>query len=375
MKKTLFRFLAILVAVLCFLWISKSIKHDKNSHAVDMIDFTKLLPEKYDKKNIISFEKYNIWGTNIVKGKDGLYHAIYSRWPKSRGHLAWVTHSEVAHAISKNLIGPYVFKDIVLPPHGGDYWDADVTHNPHLLTYKGKYYLYYMGNKGDGYWNATADSINPTPKNPEWWINRNNQRIGIAVASNINGPWKRCATPLIDVVPGRLMTSTPSVSVRKDGKFLMTYKYVEKSNKFKHGHVVHVTALSDSPEGPFIETGIPFITHPTSSFAIDDHVEWHDDEHYFCIAKDSRGVETDNPDGSMLLYIGDIKGLRWTLAKNPLVIKAGSIKWTDGTETKARRIADMPKLYVEDGSVKALIVSTLPTDTDDSFVRVIPIDF
>ena len=69
------------------------------------LDFRDLLPERFDKANIIEEEDYNVWGTNILKGKDGKYHAIYSRWLKSRGHHGWVTHSEIAHAISDSLLG------------------------------------------------------------------------------------------------------------------------------------------------------------------------------------------------------------------------------------------------------------------------------
>lgn len=42
-----------------------------------------------------------------LKGKNGKYHAIYSLWLKSRGYHGWVTHSEVAHAVSDKLTGPY----------------------------------------------------------------------------------------------------------------------------------------------------------------------------------------------------------------------------------------------------------------------------
>ncbi|MCP4460086.1 MAG: hypothetical protein GY816_18990, partial [Cytophagales bacterium] len=102
-------------------------------------DFQKLLPKKLDKANIIQEEDYNVWGANILKGKDGKYHAIYSRWLKSRGHHAWVTHSEIAHAVSDNLTGPYVFKNVVLSARGNEYWDGEMTHNPHLIEHDGKY--------------------------------------------------------------------------------------------------------------------------------------------------------------------------------------------------------------------------------------------
>jgi len=262
------------------------------SFAQTNFNFAELLPGKFDKNNIIQEKDYNVLGTNILKGEDGKYHAIYSRWLKSRGHHGWVTHSEIAHAVSDKLTGPYTFKNVVLPARGGDFWDGDCTHNPHVIEYNGKYYLYYMGNHGSGYWSQTSDSVMPKMDNTEWWINRNNQRVGLAVADDLNGEWKRFDKPLIDVDSTRKMVATPVVSIRPDGKFLMAYRYVEENGSDKGGRVVHVTALSDFPTGPFVETGVPFITNLNSKFAIDDHVEWFQDGSYYCIGKDHDGSLT-----------------------------------------------------------------------------------
>ncbi|WP_158655225.1 glycoside hydrolase family protein [Flavivirga eckloniae] len=336
------------------------------------IDFAKALPKKFDKSNIIQDEDYNIWGTNILKGKDGKFHAIYSRWLKSRGHHGWVTHSEVAHAISDSLTGPYKFKNLVLPPRGKKYWDADCTHNPHVIEHEDKYYLYHMGNRGSGYWKTTPDDRMPTMKDDEWWVNRNNQRIGVAVAKKLNGKWKRSCKPLIDIDSTRKMVSTPVVSKRPDGTFLMVYKYVEEKEGKYGGKVVHVTALSDSPLGPFKDTRIPFIETEASTFALDDHVEWFQDEQYYCIGKDHDGSLTSYDKGTMVLYTSDEKGLDWSLAKQPLVLKAGKLEWTNGTETLCERTADMPKLYFEDATPKALVIAVLPKDSEHSFSLVIP---
>ncbi|MFI3269846.1 MAG: glycoside hydrolase family protein [Rikenellaceae bacterium] len=340
------------------------------------LNIAAMMPEKLDKANVISFEGYNNWGTNIIKGKDGKYHAIYSRWERSRGHHAWVTHSEVAHAVADKLTGPYIHKDMALPARGREYWDGDVTHNPHLIEADGKYYLYYMGNRGSGYWDTKPNDYYPTIKDKEWWVNRNNQQVGVAVADDINGPWTRFDKPLIGVEgTNRMMTSTPTVSRRKDGTFLLAYKYVVPHPKYKNGQVIHVTALSDSPLGPFVDTGKPFITHPTASFAIDDHVEWWEDGRYYCIAKDSRGVMSPHGEGATLLFTSDEEGMDWKLAENgnDLVLAPGTLKWRDGTETECNRTADMPKLYFENGRPMALIIATLPKDSDDSFVTVIPL--
>ncbi len=333
--------------------------------------FPLALPEAYDKANIIQENDYNVWGTNILKGHDGTYHAIYSRWPRTRGHLAWATHSEIAHAVSDSLIGPYVFRNRVLPARGRAYWDGDCTHNPHVLEHDGRAYLYHMGNRGSGYWDETPATRTPLTQDDEWWVNRNNQRIGLAIADDLNGPWQRSDKPLIDIDPTRRMVSTPTVSMRPDGRFLMAYKTVEEEEGQWGGRVIHVTALADSPTGPFVDTGVPFITHPTSRFAVDDHVEWFQDGRCYCIAKDCRGAWTDDPDGSMLWFHSDAEGLHWSLGQDPLVIRAGEINWTDGSKARCRRTADMPKLYVEDGIVKALIIAVLPKDSDDSFAVVV----
>jgi len=360
--KTIVIFISLIFALAC-----------KDDTIQKEFDFAQLLPERFEKSNIISEENYNIWGTNIAKGKDGKYHAIYSRWPKSRGHLGWVTHCEIAHAISDNLTGPYIFKNLVLPPRGGNYWDGHCTHNPHLMEHNGKYYLYHMGNFGSGHWESTLDTVMPKYKDTEWWINRNNQRVGVAVADNLNGEWKRFDKPLIDISLGRLMTSTPTASVRPDGKILLAYKYVVDDGTERGGQVIHVTSLSENPLGPFVDTKIPFITHPTVKFAIDDHVEWSSFEKYWGIAKDCEGVFTNYPKETTLLFESDAEGLNWKPAKNSLVILPGEIKWTDGSVTKTQRTADMPKVYLENGIPKALIIAVLPNDSEISFSLVIPL--
>lgn len=338
------------------------------------LDFTALLPNKFEKSHIIQDKDYNIWGTNILKGKDGKYHAIYSRWPKSRGHYGWVTHSEVAHAVADELSGPYHFKNLALPARGYNYWDGDCTHNPHVIEYEGKYYLYHMGNKGSGFWANTADTVMPSYADDQWWVNRNHQRIGVAVADDLNGEWKRFDEPLVDIDSTRRMTSTPVVSKRPDGKFLMVYKFVEEKVGKSGGRVKHVTALANSPLGPFVDTGIPFIETETANFALDDHVEWFQDGRYYCIGKDHDGSLTPYDKGTMVLYTSDAQGMHWSLAKQPLVLKAGKLLWNDGSETHCERTADMPKLYFENGVLTALIIAVLPKGSNDSFALVIPVN-
>ena len=58
-------------------------------------------------ENIFKTEGYYNWCSSILKTNDGMFHLFYSRWPKKLGFNAWLTHSAVAHATSKNPLGPW----------------------------------------------------------------------------------------------------------------------------------------------------------------------------------------------------------------------------------------------------------------------------
>ena len=86
--------------------------------------------------------------------------------------------------------GPYEPLDVALPARGGDAWDADMTHNPTVHRFGEKYYLYYVGNSEIAQSSMSFHDLN--------WIHRNNQRIGVAVASDPAGPWERFDDPVIE---------------------------------------------------------------------------------------------------------------------------------------------------------------------------------
>ena len=58
---------------------------------------------------------YYIWCGTLVRGDDGKSHLFYSRWPRKLGHYAWVTHSEVAHAVADSPLGTFRHVDVANP--------------------------------------------------------------------------------------------------------------------------------------------------------------------------------------------------------------------------------------------------------------------
>jgi len=123
-------------ALLGFLYLCCSAQQKKSQVAsgdLDIHSMIRLVPLKARFLNDTSF----IWCGTLVKSQtDHKYHLYYSRWSRNLGMNAWVTHSEVAHAISDSPFGPFEFKDIALPVRGREFWDGMVTHNPTVHFFK-----------------------------------------------------------------------------------------------------------------------------------------------------------------------------------------------------------------------------------------------
>lgn len=304
-----------------------------------------------------------VWCGTVVRDDQGKHHLFYSRWPRKLGHYAWVTHSEVAHAVADNPLGPYKFVDVALPARGKEYWDGLCTHNPTVVKFGGKYYLYYMGNTGDG---KAMPTLN--------WTHRNNQRIGVAVADSPNGPWTRTDTPLIAPTPGfhdALCLANPSVTQRPDGGYLMVYKAVGDNGKKPFGGpVVHIVATSDSPTGPFKKHSNPVFTSKGSSFAAEDPFIWYGSDRYWAIVKDFSGSFTQA--GTSLALFESADGFSWKPAAHTLVSTL-DLKWADGTHQKLMKL-ERPQLLLENGQPTVLLCAAAPEGKlNDSFNVQIPL--
>jgi predicted GH43/DUF377 family glycosyl hydrolase len=309
-----------------------------------------LVPQSAKFINDTSF----IWcGTMVKSHVDQKYHMFYSRWPREYGFAAWVTSSEVAHAVSDSPFGPFEHKDVALPHRGSDHWDGMYTHNPTVHFFNGKYYLYYTGNIGDG--KITSPQLN--------WSHRNNQRIGVAIAEDPNGPWQRFDQPIIDIgtdttAHDAQMVANPSVTQMPDGRFLMVYKAVAKKRPQPFGGpVVHLTAISDKPEGPFVKQNKPIFTAEDVDFPAEDPYVWYQDNTYYAIVKDMQGAFTDAGRSLVLFYSMD--GLDWKLAAHPLVSDL-SLLWDNGKKQEYIAL-ERPQLFFEDGVMKALLVAVNET--------------
>lgn len=292
----------------------------------------------------------------MVRGVDERCHLLYARWPRALGHAAWVTDSEIAYATAVDPLGPYEHQGIALAARGESFWDGRCTHNPTVACFDRRYYLYYMGTRGEPYPAGPENGLN--------WSYRNHQNIGVAVADHPAGPWQRSDEPLFAMnasVPGtsarHICCSNPTVAQRPDGKFLMIYKAVEDQHEPPfYGPVVHRVAIADEPTGPFVTLREKIFEANGVSFPAEDPVIWVEGHRWYAIVKDMGGYFTGR--GKSMAGFTSDDGIVWKPADDPLVC-VPEIHNEDGT-TNTLSALERPQVYLENGKVRVLFCAAEP---------------
>jgi hypothetical protein len=298
---------------------------------------------------------YFVWCGSVTKGKNGKFYLLYSRWPLKDGYQAWPVTSEIAVAVSDHPEGPYKHVKVALTARGAGFWDGSATHNPAVIRYKEKYYLYYMGTR------STAGISFPVQSNGNWWHYRNSARIGLAVADNPEDEWIRADHPVLDVNPDSTafdsqLVNNPAAAIDDQGKVLLIYKSVCKNGTLKGGHVRFGVAFSDSPIGPFKRYGHSIFEVKDGSkewMVAEDPFIWFQKGNWFAIVRDVVGKFTGDSGAFALMVSGN--GFDWKPAKHPKVIGSRFL-WENGEYSTSQ--LERPCLYFEKGIPKYLYGAT-----------------
>lgn len=250
MQKTINKFRAfILLAISIFLLGSCSLKNSKK-------DETK----QGDKVQTVSFSYSDVTGI----GADSLYnrrdpsdvikvgnkhYVWYSRMvsPITPGY--WAT---IWYATSDDEGHTWKEQGMALGLGEDGAFDSHSVFTPNILAHNGKYYLYYT-------------AVKPTPGNPAKKFENNSTNdftaIGVAVAENVDGPFKRVPNnPVISHSEASsdfdsYRADDASMLVR-DGKIWLYYKgrCIEHGSEGPRLTEMGV-AMADTPEGPFVKKG------------------------------------------------------------------------------------------------------------------------
>lgn len=191
---------------------------------------------------------YTIWGSSPIMDGEGTVHLFVARWKGDRVDPEWRSISEIAHYVGNTPEGPFRFSDIALQGTGVETWDRYGAHNPAIHKVGDQYVLLYIGN----------DNPNP-PHHPS------NQKIGMAVASSLYGPWLKVGDDglILDVPANEEYwnhkasngVNNPAFLQHPNGGFFLYFK----SERARMG-----LAVAENLEGPYVQMPFPVTNNETN---------------------------------------------------------------------------------------------------------------
>ena len=305
---------------------------------------------------------YFVWDCSVIKS-GGQYHMFSSRWKKDLGYgWNWIFNSEVIHSVADKPEGPYVFQNVVLPRREKSFFDGTNTHNTCIKEYNGKFYLYYMGCTCGGDIPDIGDVV-PIEYSYETW---NRKRIGLAVADNINGPFRRMDTPILEPRDCShwdcTITTNPTVAILPNGKTYMIYK-----SRRAIGYPLQLgVAVADKPDGVFTRLSEePILNFKNMDYHVEDPFLWYDEKRkVFClVAKDdckngAKGVTGEWGSG---FYAESEDCIHFEIAENPMVYSR-QLEWKDGRVTKQGNLERPAILFDENGKATHLFCASGDSD-------------
>lgn len=280
-----------------------------------------------------------IWGTSVVRGDDGAYHAFASRWSMDVSFGCWTTNSHVVRGRADAPEGPFEFQGYVVPPGPEGAWDR-MSHNPSITRAPdGTYLLYYYGCRFEG--------PRPTPASPNP-PGRTGCSIGLATAESIEGSWERHGPIHGGTNPVPVVAPDGSVRVyTRDADFEMSV--------YAADHWSDVDGYELLAEN---------VLRP-----VEDHFVWRDpDGGYQAVAKDMH-AHVDDHEGYGPSYAGihatSADGLEWTVSEPPLAYphrvegdRELVVEWDDYTETRYPNV-ERVQVLIEDGVPTCLYLAVL----------------
>lgn len=324
--------------------------------------------------SVLSKAGHFIWGGSAIRGDDGRYHLFFSTWDCGPDSIpftqSWVLHSGIGYAVSDHPDRDFKFQKVFLKGrrHEGEptAWDAQMTHNPHIQKFNGKYYLYYIGARDPG----QAVAGEPGHELSKRDRVQQSQHIGVIIFNSfediLNGNFERPDRPILSprtrvkpdkvikpspagtaAKPDNLIVTNPSVVYRpSDGKYLLYFKGNVYTPNWRG---IHGVAIGDDPGGPFTARDeIMFdikMEDGTTASTEDPYVWYHPGKReFYAVVKDFSGRICGKQKGLALLRSPD--GLKWTPGE-PANFMNREVPLKDGRIIQANRL-ERPQLLINE---------------------------
>jgi len=289
---------------------------------------------------------YWVWCASVMEEPGKGFHLYGTRWPKKYPMFAgYIYLSEIIHAFSENMTGPYKFIEKVLPSGNSNEWDGRMVHNPTVCKYNDRYLMYYIG--------TTYEEPVPLPeKIPETESQRafiySRIKIGLAISATLEGPWERLDHPILDSRQGywdSILVTNPAPCVLPDGKIFLYYRS-NTPNGLRIG-----LAVADKPEGPYCRIQNEPVMN---GIDVEDPFVWHNGDHFEMIAKDMTGIITGEVHAGAHFISNN--GIDWTSVANPKAYSR-TIIYTDNTQVTLGSLERPQLLFDYNGNPKCLFAA------------------
>lgn len=288
------------------------------------------------KNSGFKMDGYWVWGGSVIK-VDSVYHLFVSRWPKKNKFPDdYFVESQIVRATSKSPLGPYTLQEVVIGERDSSFWDSNMAHNPTIHKIGNLYVLFYIGS------DFTTNRIGS---------NRLLRSVGYAVASNINGPWKRSDKPIIDEE-----SNNPAVLVEPDQSVKLMYR--DENLKIK-------IAVAHDFRGPYTTAN----DNAWNVAKLEDFYLFKKGEEYHFICEDNVGKATGHVRWGADFISAD--GINNWKPYDPVIAYNHDILYTDGTILNCVR-RERPQLFIQNGKITHLLNGVY--DGNDSWCQPVPLE-
>ncbi|NLD93309.1 MAG: hypothetical protein GX639_11650 [Fibrobacter sp.] len=273
---------------------------------------------------------YCYWDGPIIKGPDGKYHMFASRWGEGGGHWSWLSSVGI-HAVSDNVMGPYVDKGLTWPNNSGG-----KGHNLTILQLK------------DGTYASVVSDTRPGD---------------FFTAKTLDGPWTFAGSIKITAngFPVPQIANLSMIIRPDDGRYMIVAR---------NGQIM---ISSGGLTGPYVIQGNS-VYNEVRLPNLEDPVLWYSGGMYHIVVNswsERKAFHLTSKDG--------IKN--WTnqgLAFDP---KSNFLRYTDGTVNRWNKI-ERPGVFIQDGHVTHFTFAVIDVEKENdhggdmhgSKVIVVPFD-
>ncbi|GMH50982.1 hypothetical protein TL16_g00918 [Triparma laevis f. inornata] len=283
------------------------------------------------------------WGANVLfSSEDNLYHMYVSEMKNNCTLTSWIPNSQITHAVSKELTGPFEFKETLF----------DTFHHNPRLTYdpSTKQYLLFMIG---GDLSSTSDCSGIPDSQGELY----DTRIIYSSSKSLNGPWSIPSEPLIErggEDEWDYVVTNPSPIIHEDGT---TYLYYRGTPKYWDDDIALRgelpesvgVAVADNFWGPYSK---PFDS-PILSYMNEDPFAWLDPVRGYKMLTHGR----DDPLNTHYAYSED--GLSWSSGAD---VACDANVTVEDDQIKVFMNRERPQIFFEGGQPSYLFNGVCPDE-------------